>query len=664
MGCLKVSLITCLAITASCLPQDTSVADHDFVLPEAMTYTPLTYDIPTWPAVCNGSQPSDECVHTLEDWRGAHIFYASDHGCSREQQDKIKLGFEGAQNMLRYAAPWPRDGTSRDIVSAEYWMGADWANQEDRIKGNLQRASSFINNEEWKGYYIYLSCNDPKHYCGTVDYDHGKEVGGYAWNQFHVAWWTSLHINMCGGYYTVTDFAGKMADLNWWRQRGDIGQIQLMDNYKTYGQYMLHEMMHLYSTWKGDSEIIDQKLPGVPGYLAYASSRVYKLAHGRPGTTDVGYGASSSSLNADSYAMLVNSIFWWDVTGLFPEANGKQKRSSATMPLIYLNSSQASIDDPVQIRQIIDSYFVEDPDDTDESPHPVALVDKNVCHGVNGDYWVRSRDTAIENANDFCNQGDQTKRYNIGSVNELEFSAKKLGSKDKGPKDDPNCFARLRDGVIDGCDSDDRINNPHNYKFGSVLITADSWQYAMKPLSKQVVDVNCDVSYKFFFDSFEIRGKNLPDAMLGPSGEGLQHQLSGCGALTSWQFEFTPDDCCFQWYASGRLPIGTKNCIGDALMAAGGNHNGNCHGPGKRSILGKRDSISSWPGYGDDGKHVFGKHHNITAPSHLNFTTHPYLNSTNLPRLNFTTSPHFNISISAHNISVPSSSRRYNESHL
>jgi len=37
------------------------------------------------------------------------------------------------------------------------------------------------------------------------------------------------------------------------------------------------------------------------------------------------------------------------------------------------------------------------------NPSP-SFVEKNDCHGVSGDHWVRSRDLAAQNANDFCKQ--------------------------------------------------------------------------------------------------------------------------------------------------------------------------------------------------------------------------------------------------------------------
>jgi hypothetical protein len=106
---------------------------------------------------------------------------------------------------------------------------------------------------------------------------------------------------------------------------------------------------------------------------------------------------------------------------------------------------------------------------------------------------------------------------------------------------------------------------------GTLKSILESWQ-----------DNSCDVSYKFLFDQFEIRGKVWEGNELGANGEGLLKQLRGCGDLTEWHFEWTPNDVTYEWYASGHLPIGTKNCVGNAVHTAGGPgaDTGNCSGAG------------------------------------------------------------------------------------
>jgi hypothetical protein len=488
------------------------------------------------------------------------------------------------------------------------------------LKGNLGRASDFINNPANKKSYVTVTCQDPKGYCSRGGVE-GKVIGGYAWD---VDWtfWTYGHINMCNPYYSLTDISGKIEDLNGYRKEKATEKLQDMRYYQTYGQSLAHEMMHLRSTYNPEPKIVDVYLNGGTGQFpsdrrAYGPKFVHLLARGDASGSADQSGGKVSTVNADSYALLINSIFWWDVTQYFPGVPGKKEGSPppglpppvVVFPSVSLGSSTdvsiESIDD--QIANAIDSYMTDDdsveaPKVGSDKPAP-ATQETNVCHGIGGDYWVMSRDTAVANAADFCGQTDHTKIYNDGSVNELELSVKNLNDDTKGPMDAPDCAARFSNVVIDGCDGGDPLNNPHNYKFGSTF-TSGEWEYKMTPLSKQVNEVNCDVSYKFFFDGFEIRGKNFPDAKLGANGEGLNAELSGCGDLTKWNFERTPDDCCFQWYASGQLPIGTKACVGRAVQSAGGSGNGNCHGAGKRQLSGS-DSIDSWPGYGDDSKHVF-----------------------------------------------------------
>lgn len=92
----------------------------------------------------------------------------------------------------------------------------------------------------------------------------------------------------------------------------------------------------------------------------------------------------------------------------------------------------------------------------------------------------------------------------------------------------------------------------------------------------------CDVSYRFVYDLVEVRGKAWTTAELGANGENLKAQIAGCGAISDWNFQLTPNDCCMDWYASCHLPIGVKDCVGRAVETAGGPgvNVGDCHGAG------------------------------------------------------------------------------------
>ncbi|KAI0595108.1 hypothetical protein F4775DRAFT_595597 [Biscogniauxia sp. FL1348] len=95
------------------------------------------------------------------------------------------------------------------------------------------------------------------------------------------------------------------------------------------------------------------------------------------------------------------------------------------------------------------------------------------------------------------------------------------------------------------------------------------------------VATSCDVWYKFFFNEFDVRGRGFKDELLGPAldGAGLRDRINHCGDVTNWGFEYTPDDPDYDWYAWGRTPIGTRSCIGSAVVDIGGSA-GNCVGAG------------------------------------------------------------------------------------
>jgi hypothetical protein len=104
--------------------------------------------------------------------------------------------------------------------------------------------------------------------------------------------------------------------------------------------------------------------------------------------------------------------------------------------------------------------------------------------------------------------------------------------------------------------------------------------FSFKPLAQQGVADNCNTQYEFSIDSFDIRGINFNPTKLEPSGEGLKTQIEGCSKpIVQWQWELTPDDCCFQWHARGKIRVGAKGCLGRAVVSVGGN-NDLCAGSG------------------------------------------------------------------------------------
>lgn len=101
------------------------------------------------------------------------------------------------------------------------------------------------------------------------------------------------------------------------------------------------------------------------------------------------------------------------------------------------------------------------------------------------------------------------------------------------------------------------------------------------PAASGAVD-QCNAHYSFFLDSFEIYGRNFDEEKVGEDGSGLKKQIKGCGALTAWYFQrLQPYDSeAWQWHATGQLPIGTKACVGRAVVSAGGTSPDGCTGSG------------------------------------------------------------------------------------
>ncbi|KAI4270768.1 MAG: hypothetical protein L6R38_007018 [Xanthoria sp. 2 TBL-2021] len=210
-------------------------------------------------------------------------------------------------------------------------------------------------------------------------------------------------------------------------------------------------------------------------------------------------------------------------------------------------------------------------DESTNNAHPK----EQQCHGVSGDVWVDHAHKATEAIKEFCAQNDNPLEYYKDSENYMRLQLTNELDESKTIADKPDCFDEFQTQLIAGCDHDPS-NNPHDYKFGGTYYSGDGWKFEFDALATQVNMVDCDVSYKVVYDQFELRGKNLPDSKFGANGEGLHGEVKGCGAITKWQFEWTPNDPTYEWFASGQLPLGTKGCVGRALESAGASGKGGC----------------------------------------------------------------------------------------
>jgi hypothetical protein len=115
--------------------------------------------------------------------------------------------------------------------------------------------------------------------------------------------------------------------------------------------------------------------------------------------------------------------------------------------------------------------------------------------------------------------------------------------------------------------------------FDSSATTTSTTHTTTASAPTATADDSCKESYKFFWDHFEIHGKNFDPSKFGKDGSGLKKQIGGCGALSGWHFE-TDTSGGWQWHAKGNLPIGSKDCVGRAVVSAGGEGPDGCKGSG------------------------------------------------------------------------------------
>jgi hypothetical protein len=101
-------------------------------------------------------------------------------------------------------------------------------------------------------------------------------------------------------------------------RNGEKSWARDLRNLKTRGQYFLHEVMHLRSTYFPEPKINDERFQE-GGTRIYGAESVYKQAN-LIREVDGG-GALLGSTNADTYAITASAIYWWDTLGIWPWPN-------------------------------------------------------------------------------------------------------------------------------------------------------------------------------------------------------------------------------------------------------------------------------------------------------------------------------------------------------
>ncbi|EPE35762.1 Metalloproteases (zincins), catalytic [Glarea lozoyensis ATCC 20868] len=483
--------------------------------------------------------------------------------------DEAKLLANAQTNLI--------DGYEYNIAHTQ-WLGKDWntAGSEDPyfydyrgfISDNFARLDRLIHGISEAKESIYWYCNDVGHQCTDTTY-------AYSWdgpeNRHHTVFCPAFHKRP-----TLADQITKHAN--------DVDEQKVIENFQlSRGQIMFHEIWHYGFV----------SYPRAGDY-AYLAEEVWALSH-------VDKGTLWAYINADSYALDAVAIYVHQHYNSsmppvpFDVLRGIDSAATAGMtPPQKENAEAKTLADKSPPGWVTPNPSIWLELDS-ENPAAPPKLDRNVCHGISGEYWAKDRDVVIQNSREFCKQTESTKEYNNNTVDYLELTAKKLGDPSKTPKDDPGCAARFQLTVIDGCDGGDVVNNPQNHKYGGTFTAGDKWEYSMTPKVRQLTAVDCTIHFDGKGDRFEIRGRNFPSGKLGLNGEGLRKQMGSCKGLFGWKFDWTPDDCCWEWYARGWMIVQVKQCPSHAVRTAGAPSDANCRRygiGGKAKLIKGNDSAS------------------------------------------------------------------------
>ena len=216
------------------------------------------------------------------------------------------------------------------------------------------------------------------------------------------------------------------------------------------------------------------------------------------------------------------------------------------------------------------------------------------CNGLSTDSYL-DQSTLASNIQDFCTKSVGQKIAKSGSAFTQDYN--------KGTPDWVTLTTTWPTGVYDfqifqdecnyylgvvtnGCNVPNGDSNPMNWKHGGSISDHNNVTYTVKPNANRPSAPsaplgNCKSWYKFLWATFDVYGAGFANSDYGQASGGLLDQIRGCGAVTGWNFEYntSPSSDGTEWHAWGKLPIGTRRCVGRAVKSAGG-FTGGCGGNG------------------------------------------------------------------------------------
>ena len=216
------------------------------------------------------------------------------------------------------------------------------------------------------------------------------------------------------------------------------------------------------------------------------------------------------------------------------------------------------------------------------------------CNGINNEHYV-TQSTLAGNIQDFCtasagqniaNSGSTfTKDYNVGTPDHVTLTTIWPNGLLNYQVFADECNYYLST-IMNGCDIPNGNSNPMDWKHGGSMKDNNGVAYTIAPNTNRAPAPDkplghCTSWYKGFYATFDVYGGGWADSDFGQSPGGVLAQLRGCGAVTGWNFEYydSPGSDGTEWHAWGKLPIGTKRCVGRAVPSSGG-FSGGCGGNG------------------------------------------------------------------------------------
>ena len=220
--------------------------------------------------------------------------------------------------------------------------------------------------------------------------------------------------------------------------------------------------------------------------------------------------------------------------------------------------------------------------------------DYHVCNGVDNKHYV-TQSTLAANIKDYCSAFAGNKIVDA----EVSFQQDYNGSTPdyvtlttvwpKGAHNyqifEEECDYYMN-AIMNGCDVPSGSSNPMNWKHGGSMESPNGIKYTIQPNAERAQAPNaplgeCNSWYNVIWASFKVWGGGFADSDFGTTPEGLKDQIHGCGVITKWKVEYYDSSKSdgTEWYATGRLPIGTRRCVSRAIATAGGFSKG-CGGNG------------------------------------------------------------------------------------